>query len=142
MGPSIVTLHPTESRFGYVMPAYRITIRYDKEADTGRGATGSHPRRGRRSLRATRLRRGEDAGHRRPRRRRALGPLRPFRLQARTPHHGPRATCRTAEGAFVTARRGRVGRGAGPREHHELLRVRRDGPVHVALPAPRPTGRP
>src|SRR4051812_24199005 len=109
------------------MAAYRITIRYGKEADTSGRETRSYPRRRRRSLRAPRLRRGEDAGHRPARRRRALGPLRPFRLQARTPHHGPRATRLAAQGAFVTARRGRVGRGAGPREHYELLRVRRDG---------------
>ena len=129
---------------GSVMSSQRteLVIRYGKDADIGCRATGPHPRRGRRNVRRARVRRGEDAGRRGTRRRRAVGPLRPFRFQTGTPHHGPRTTCRAVEGPLTAATRGRVGRGVGPREHRELLRVRRGGPVHVALPAPGSAGRP
>src|SRR6476620_639501 len=115
---------PTELRFGYVIAAYRISIRYGKDADIGCRATGPHPRRGRRNVCRARIRRGEDAGRRSTRRRRAIGPLRPFRFQTGTPHHGARTTRRAVEGPLTAATRGRVSRGVGPREHRELLRVR------------------
>src|SRR6476469_6296437 len=115
---------PTELRFGYVIAAYRISIRYGKDADIGCRATGPHPRRGRGNVRSARVRRGEDAGCRGTRRRRAIVAIRPFRFQTGTPQHGPRTTRRAVEGPLTAATRGRVGRRVGPREHRELLRVR------------------
>src|SRR5258705_312937 len=62
-----ITLRPTELWFGNVIEAYRISIRYGKDADTGGAATSAHPGRGCPNVRRARIRRGEGAGHRRER---------------------------------------------------------------------------
>src|SRR6185437_130064 len=55
---------PTELRFGYVIAAYRISIRYGNDADIGYSATGPHTRRGRRNISSARIPRREHAGPR------------------------------------------------------------------------------